>query len=74
MHDDDVPIPLTEARRLAEEHGAEAVVIWYALPDGRMGWASWGTTQRRCRALKKMRHDIADEIGQRYVEELDCMP
>ena len=52
------------ARDFAKKFGANRVIIFFTLPDGRPGYASYGTTLALCAEARKIADGVWDEFGQ----------
>lgn len=60
------PVHISEARALAKRHGLPTLICLYELPDGRIGFTSYGETRALC--------DRARRIGDRlYGEMVDAI-
>ncbi len=51
------------ARDFGKKFGADRVVIFYALPDGRVGYASYGETKALCDTAGEVADAVLDEIS-----------
>ena len=59
------------ARDFGNRFGAERVVIFYALPDGRYGYASYGKTPALCKATRKEADSIFEAVEETFAAEAD---
>jgi len=59
-------IPISTARRLAQEHGATRLVI-LALGNGTFNWTSYGATSSDCRAMR----GLAEREGEAWAIEMN---
>lgn len=60
-----VPIPIDAARSFAQRHGLPTVILFYELPDGRLGYTSYGQTKALCgraRRLADRAFDLLESI------------
>jgi hypothetical protein len=51
------------ARDFGKKFGADRVIIYYALPDGRYGYASYGATKRLCDEAGRVAEETYESIG-----------
>lgn len=64
------PAPeVAAARDFGARFGAERVVILYALPDGRIGYASYGKTRKLCDATKDVAEASLKAFGEAIVRQ-----
>ncbi len=56
------PIRISDAKKIASETGAEAVVV-FAFSEGRFAAASYGATKEKCAAAGRWLDRIVDEMG-----------
>ena len=57
------------ARDAAAKLGSDRAIIFYTLPDGRYGYASYGKTPALCRQARKEADSIFDAVGEAFAEE-----
>lgn len=56
------PVTIPEARALAKRHRLRTLICLYELPDGRIGFTSYGETNALCERARR--------IGDRLYEEM----
>jgi hypothetical protein len=64
------PTPeVAAARDFGNRFGADRVVIFYTLPDGRFGWASYGKTRALCAETRKIAEATEPAFIEAYVQK-----
>lgn len=56
------------ARDFGNRFGADRVIIFYTLPDGRVGYSSYGKTRALCDATGKAADRVFDAMGKAFGE------
>jgi len=57
------------ARDFGKQFGADRVVIYYTLPDGRYGYASYGKTKELCKQARTEATSIMGAMGEAFADE-----
>lgn len=57
---------VSDARKLAEKHGLQRCIVFFAGADDRVGYASYGMTRGLCEGTRR----VADAMWDTYVSEL----
>lgn len=56
------PIPISTARQIAGQHGLHALVCIYEMPDGRLGYTSYGRDRSLCDRAKTLADAAFDAV------------
>lgn len=60
---------VAHARDFARKYGANRVIILYTLPDGRLGYASYGETKALCASARRLGDVAYEAVGDYLAEE-----
>lgn len=55
---------ISDASKLAKQHGLLRCIVFYTGADGRIGYASYGQTRALCESTRK----VADAMWEQYEE------